>query len=264
MKKILLLIFLITLRPINSFSEVVPCNEPKCDKKFDLTLTRFIEAKEKNDKPIIVWLSGGTGQFFSTGPLSEVEGKYDIVVMYNPYNISSGSQNRTDGYAPVAYKPDQADRIKSIIKFYIEKYKKDIWLGGQSFGAARTMAYLTASSNNSKLISGIILTGTAVGSVKNNTLKVPLKKIKDLNLPIGIFHHIKDVCDTSSYKTAQKLQKKLKEINVGITEFISIESGNLKKDTKCGFGGKYTRNHKFEDSRKELADTVIKFINQNS
>ena len=264
MKKILLLIFLITLRPINSFSEVVPCNEPKCDKKFDLTLTRFIEAKEKNDKPIIVWLSGGTGQFFSTGPLSEVEGKYDIVVMYNPYNISSGSQNRTDGYAPVAYKPDQADRIKSIIKFYSEKYKKDIWLGGQSFGAARTMAYLTASSNNSKLISGIVLTGTAVGSVKKNTLKVPLKKIKDLNLPIGIFHHIKDVCDTSSYKTAQKLQKKLKEINVGITEFISIESGNLKKDTKCGFGGKYTRNHKFEDSRKELADTVIKFINQNS
>jgi hypothetical protein len=47
MKKILILIFLITLRPINSFSEVVPCNEPKCDKKFDLTLTRFIEAKEK-------------------------------------------------------------------------------------------------------------------------------------------------------------------------------------------------------------------------
>jgi hypothetical protein len=263
MKK-LLLIFLIIFKPNFSFSEIVPCNEPKCDKKFNLTLTRFIEAKEKNDKPIIVWLSGGTGQFFSTDPLSEVEGKYDLVVMYNPYNISSGSQNRSDGYAPAAYKPDQADRIKSIIKFYSDKYKKPIWLGGQSFGAARTMAYLAASSNNSKLISGIVLTGTAVGSVKKNTLKVPLKKIKDLNLPIGIFHHIKDVCDTSSYKTAQKLQKKLKEINVGITEFISIESGNLKKDTKCGFGGKYTRNHKFEDSRKELADAVIKFIDQNS
>ena len=263
MKKLFIFLFIIVHISFNSFSEIVPCNEPKCDKKFDLTLTRFIEAEEKNDKPIIVWLSGGTGQFFSTDPLSEVEGKYDLVVMYNPYNISSGSQNRSDGYAPAAYKRDQADRIKSIIKFYSDKYKKPIWLGGQSFGAARTMAYLAASSNNSKLISGIILTGTAVGSVKKNTLKVPLKKIKDLNLPIGIFHHIKDVCDTSSYKTAQKLQKKLKEINVGITEFISIESGNLKKDTKCGFGGKYTRNHKFEDSRKELANAVIKFIETN-
>ena len=90
MKK-LLLIFLIILKPNFSFSEIVPCNEPKCDKKFDLTLTRFIEADEKNDKPIIIWLSGGTGQFFSTDPLSEVEGKYDIVVMFNPYNISSSS-----------------------------------------------------------------------------------------------------------------------------------------------------------------------------
>jgi len=122
------------------------------------------------------------------------------------------------------------------------------------------MAYLTASSNNSKLISGIILTGTAVGSVKNNTLKVPLKKIKDLNLPIGIFHHIKDVCDNSHHKTAQKLQKKLKEINLGVTEFILIESGNLSKDTKCGTG----KNHNFEDSRKELGEKVIKFIDQNS
>ena len=130
--KFLILILLIILKPNFSFSEIVPCNEPKCDKKFDLTLTRFIEAKEKNDKPIIVWLSGGTGQFFSTDPLSEVEEKYDIVVMYNPYNISSGSQKRTDGYAPVAYKPDQADRIKSIIKFYADKYQKSIWLGRQS------------------------------------------------------------------------------------------------------------------------------------
>ena len=106
MKKLLLLIFLIILRPINSFWEVVPCSESKCDQKFDLTLTRFIEAKEKNNKPIIVWLSGGAGLFFSADPLSEVKGKYDIIVVFNLYNISSGSQNRTDGYAPAAYKPD--------------------------------------------------------------------------------------------------------------------------------------------------------------
>ena len=33
MKKFLL-IFLIILKPNFSFSEIVPCNEPKCDKKF--------------------------------------------------------------------------------------------------------------------------------------------------------------------------------------------------------------------------------------
>ena len=260
MKK-LLLIFLIILKPNFSFSEIVPCNEPKCDKKFDLTLTRFIEADEKNDKPIIIWLSGGTGQFFSTDPLSEVEGKYDIVVMFNPYNISSGSQKRSDGYAPMAYKPDQADRIKSIIKFYKEKYKKPIWLGGQSFGAARTLAYLSASPDNSKLISGVILAASGIGSVKNNTIKVPFRKIKDLNLPIGIFHHIRDICDNSHYITAKKLNKRLEKINLGKTQFISIESGNFPKDKKCK-GGK-GKNHSFQDSRKELGEEVIKFIEQN-
>ena len=209
-------------------------------------------------------MSGGTGQYFSTSPLSEVEGIYDMVLMYNPYDISLGSQKRSDGYAPMAYKPDQADRIKSIIKFYKEKYKKPIWLGGQSFGAARTFAYLSASSENSKLISGVILTGTAVGSHKNNVIKIPFRKIKDLNIPIAIIHHIRDVCDTSHYVTARKTKEKLEKINLGKTEFISIEIGNLPKDTKCGGKTRDAKNHMFEDSRKELADAIIKFIDQNS
>ena len=264
MKKLFIFFFLIALIPFNSFSNIVPCNESNCDKKFDLTLTRFIEAKEKNNKPILVWLSGGTGQYFSTSPLSEVEGIYDMVLMYNPYDISLGSQKRSDGYAPMAYKPDQADRIKSIIKFYKEKYKKPIWLGGQSFGAARTFAYLSASSENSKLISGVILTGTAVGSHKNNVIKIPFRKIKDLNLPIGIFHHKKDVCHTSHYITAKRVKEKLEKINLGKTEFISIETGNLPKDTKCGGKGRNARNHMFEDSRKELGVKVIRFIETNN
>jgi len=264
MKKILAIMVLSFISSNAAFANIVPCNEPKCNKKDHFTLTKFIGATEKNNNPILIWLSGGSGQRLSTQPLSYVEGKYDLVVMFNPYDISHNSQNRSDGYAPVAYKPDQADRIKSIIKFYREKYQKDIWLGGQSFGAARTLAYLSASPDNSKLISGAILTGTAVGSYKNNVIKVPFKKIKDLNIPIAIIHHIGDVCDTSHFKTAKKVKEKLEKINSGKTEFISIEAGNIPKDTKCGSKGRNARNHMFEDSKKELADAVIKFIDQNS
>jgi len=263
MKKLLAIVVLGFIFSNAAFANIVPCNESKCNKKDHSTLTRFIGATEKNNKPILVWLSGGSGQRLSTHPLSELEGKYDLVVMFNPYDISLNSQNRSDGYAPVAYKPDQADRIKSIIKFYKEKYQKDIWLGGQSFGAARTLAYLSASPDNSKLISGAILTGTAVGSYKNNVIKVPFKKIKDLNVPIAIIHHIGDVCDTSHFKTAKKVQEKIEKINSGKTEFIPIEAGSLPKDTKCGGGGRNARNHMFEDSRKELAISVIKFMDLN-
>ena len=263
MKKLVAIIVLSLTLSNATLANVVPCNEPKCNKKDHSTLTRFIGATEKNNKPILVWLSGGSGQRLSTHPLSELEGKYDLVVMFNPYDISRNSQNRSDGYAPVAYKPDQADRIKSIIKFYKEKYQKDIWLGGQSFGAARTLAYLSASPDNSKLISGAILTGTAVGSYKNNVIKVPFKKIKDLNIPIAIIHHIGDVCDTSHFKTAKKVQEKIEKINSGKTEFIPIEAGSLPKDTKCGGKGRNARNHMFEDSKKELAQSVINFIDIN-
>ena len=263
MKKLVTIIALSLTLSNATLANIVPCNESKCNKKDHSTLTRFIGATEKNNKPILVWLSGGSGQRLSTHPLSELEGKYDLVVMFNPYDISRNSQNRSDGYAPVAYKPDQADRIKSIIKFYKEKYQKDIWLGGQSFGAARTLAYLSASPDNSKLISGAILTGTAVGSYKNNVIKVPFKKIKDLNVPIAIIHHIGDVCDTSHFKTAKKVQEKIEKINSGKTEFIPIEAGSLPKDTKCGGGGRNARNHMFEDSRKELAISVIKFMDLN-
>ena len=263
MKKLFAIVVLGFIFSNAAFANIVPCNESKCNKKDHSTLTRFIGATEKNNKPILVWLSGGSGQRLSTHPLSELEGKYDLVVMFNPYDISRNSQNRSDGYAPVAYKPDQADRIKSIIKFYKEKYQKDIWLGGQSFGAARTLAYLSASPDNSKLISGAILTGTAVGSYKNNVIKVPFKKIKDLNVPIAIIHHIGDVCDTSHFKTAKKVKEKIEKINSGKTEFISIEAGNIPKDTKCGGKGRNARNHMFEDSKKELAQSVINFIDIN-
>jgi hypothetical protein len=267
MKNIFLILILISLWNINTYAdEDVFCNEPKCNKKYnDFTITRFIEAKEKTDKPILFWLSGGSGQRLTSDPLQEVEGKIDLIVMMNPYDMLKNSVQRDDGAAPQAYIPDQADRIKSIIKFYKAKFNsKEIWLGGQSFGAARTLAYLTASPDNSKLISGIILTGTAVGSYKNNVIKVPFNKIKDLNLPIAIIHHIRDVCDTSHYKTAIKVKEKLEKINLGKTEFISIEVGNLPNDTKCGGKTRDAKNHEFKDSKKELAEAVIKFINQNT
>ena len=266
MKKLLKLLFLCLIWSVNAFAyEDVACNEPKCDKKYNnFTVTKYLEANEKISKLILIWLAGGSGQYFDTDPIENLEGKYDLVTMMNPYDMLKNSVKRNDGAAPQAYIPDQADRIKSIIKHYKSKYKKDIWLGGQSFGAARTLAYLAASPENSKLISGIILTGTSVGSYKNNVIKVPFRKIKDLNIPIAIIHHIRDVCDTSHYVTARKTKEKLEKINLGKTEFISIEIGNLPKDTKCGGKTRDAKNHMFEDSRKELADAIIKFIDQNS
>ena len=59
----------------SSFAETVPCAFSNCDKKYPEVLTRFYEANPKNNKPMILWLPGGSGQSFSFEPASKLEKK---------------------------------------------------------------------------------------------------------------------------------------------------------------------------------------------
>ena len=63
-------------------------------------------------------------------------------------------------------------------------------------------------------------------------------------------------------KQLKRLNKRLEKINLGKTQFISIESGNFPKDKNCK-GGK-GKNHNFQDSKKDLGEKVINFIETNS
>jgi len=144
------------------------------------------------------------------------------------------------------------------ILFYKNKYNKPIWLGGQSFGAPRILNYLSYSEENSKLIEGAILTASAVG----NPIRTSIKKIKNLNIPVAIIHHTRDICKYSNYKVAKKFSEQFAKINLNKTEFIEISAGSLPNDNSeiCDPVG---ANHMFDDSRDDLADEMIKFIKNN-
>jgi hypothetical protein len=238
----------------SSFAETVPCAFSNCDKKYPEVLTRFYEANPKNNKPMILWLPGGSGQSFSFEPASKLEKKYDIITFFNPYDIDKGTNQ---GDTPQAYKPDQPDRIKSVIIYYKKKYNKNVWLGGQSNGAPRIASFLGSSPENQKLISGAIFTGSHTGRTGT---KIRVSKIKELDLPIAVIHHKRDQCPTSSFKGSQTFFKQISKKNKGSSTFFALESGDLKSTTGC----KGNENHSFEKSREELADVISSFIDQNT
>ncbi len=238
----------------SSFAETVPCAFSNCDKKYPEVLTRFYEANPKNNKPMILWLPGGSGTTFSFEPASKLEKRYDIITFFNPYDIDKGTNQ---GDTPQAYKPDQADRIKSVIVYYKKKYNKDLWLGGQSNGAPRIASFLGSSPDNQNLISGAIFAGSHTGRTGT---KIRISKIKELNLPIAVIHHKRDQCPSSSFKGSQTFFKQISKKNKGSSTFFALESGDLKSTTGC----KGNENHNFEKSREELADVISNFIDQNT
>ena len=256
MKTIFLFLFFIlfSLSKVNAGS--VACDLEGCDKKYRSTEVTFTKAKNK-DKPIIFFLVGGNATHTIVDPMNKLAGKYDLLIMKSPYKVDT---KVIQGYCELCNSEDQAQRIKSIIIYYKNKYNKPIWLAGQSFGVQRAINYLNYSKENSKLISGVIFTGTAVG---NPMRTIPIKLIKDLNIPVVILHHTKDICKYSSLIVAKEFHTEFSKINASNTEFVEISAGNLPKDNTevCDPAG---ANHMFNDSRIEFAEEITKFIEKNS
>jgi hypothetical protein len=256
MKTIFLFLFFIlfSLSKVNAGS--VTCDLEGCDKKYRNTEVTFAKAKNK-DKPIIFFLVGGNATHTKLDPINKLAGKYDLLIMKSPYKVDT---KVIQGYCELCNSEDQAQRIKSIILYYKNKYNKPIWLAGQSFGVQRAINYLVHSKENSKLISGVIFTGAAVG---NPMRIVPIKLIKDLNIPVVILHHTKDICKYSTLAVAKEFYTEFSKINAGNTEFVEITAGRLREDDPyiCNPSGK---NHMFADSRTELAEEITNFIEKNS
>ena len=256
MKTIFLFLFfiLLTLSKVNAGS--VTCDLEGCDKKYRSTEVAFTKAKNK-DKPIIFFLAGGHAAHTKLDPMNKLAGKYDLLIMKSPYKVDTKVKQ---GYCELCNSEDQAQRIKSIIIYYKNKYNKPIWLAGQSFGVQRAISYLNYSKENSKLISGVIFTGTAVG---NPMRTIPIKLIKDLNIPAVILHHTKDICKYSSLIVAKEFHTEFSKINASNTEFVEISAGRIREDDPyiCKPSGK---NHMFADSRTELAEEITKFIEKSN
>ncbi len=188
---------------------------------------------EKNDVPTAYWASaeakatliflpGGDGSFglankpnaqpsWILGFINKTEDKkpLDLVIM--------------DSRTSLGYRSDltprttsqHVERIKTVIEYYRQKTKLPVFLIGHSNGAVSLASFLNKSSENQKLIDGVIFSGSR-NETKLNT---------NLNLPLLVIHHKDDPNGWTNPKNAEKLFQEIKDKNTLSTDQVWMEGG---------------------------------------
>lgn len=271
MFKIILIVIILFL-PTKSFAHhsetfLIPCNNAECDTKLKETVTRIYYSH--NNNPALIWLPGGGGAALSLGynAIQSMEGKLDVIIMASPIRIVNSIKQGGpgNGDAPLAYDKRLTYRTKQVIEFYKKKLNKPIWLGGHSNGGPRLVGYLLRDKTNAnQLLSGLIFSSANVGYGRHRrspAYRIKIRDIKNwkLNIPVLVINHKRDGCNDTVPDNQKWLTDQIKKINENKTELMLLNEG-YEKETKDCHGG----HHLFSSNRKEAAETIFKFIKENT
>jgi len=216
------------MKPYRLFSIIlisIACNLSKAE----IVLIPF----EKDDVPTAYWanseakatlifLPGGDGSFglankpnaqpsWILGFINKTEDKkiLDLVII--------------DSRTSLGYRSDltprttsqHIERVKAVIDYYKQKTQLPIYLIGHSNGAISLASFLNKSSENQKIISGAIFSGS------RNETQVNAK----LNLPLLVLHHKDDPNGWTNPKNAERLFQEIKGKNTSTTDQVWMEGG---------------------------------------
>lgn len=232
----------------------IRCLHSGYDIRYPETKVRLYHISHE-DPVILIWLPGGPGRRSDCVELDGLLGKRRILIPSNPYTIHSYIQTSptTWDYVPEAFGKDQPLRILSIVQW--AKYKGyRVILGGHSNGVPRTIGYLAQSSNNQRLVDGIILSAGHIGGIYGPRL--PLHTI-EWNVPVLVVHHSRDHCSKCSPTYQHWAHSELQKRNKKHTHLACLTSGDPKPSTDCSGQGLH---HMYMESRMELADSIDQFI----
>jgi hypothetical protein len=261
------LVFLLIFNFPNSLksSEIIgieiPCDVKECNPKWGPTITRFY--KTGNDKPALIHFGGGPGALLSLDYLTItfLEDKLDAIVMASPIAMKNKGY---DGDTKNAYDKALSYRSKQVIDYYKKLLNKPIWLSGHSNGGPRMIgAIMGKDPAYSEKLAGLIFSSPNVGygkHRKNPKYHIKVDKIKyDLNLPILIINHVRDICPDTTVDNMKWLYEKLSEKNLANTDLILMEDGFEGVTDDCSGG-----HHKFSSNKESHAKTLLNYIVKNT
>lgn len=239
----------------------VSCEVKDCNPDWGPTVTKLYRGDGDKKKPAIMWYSGGASTFTDPqhSPISELIGKFDIIMVASPIPVISDSS--TKGLSPNAYDERAVYRMKQVTDHYIKLLNKPIWLGGISSGGVRMIAVLSGKDRQADKYAGLIFASTYVSRLQNGTpqYNIPVYDIRyEMNLPILVLQHERD------HKPAQQpyLQKwfrdDLAKKNLGKTELVLTTEGDPMITTHDG------GHHWFLFNKQEVGRVVSQFITENT
>jgi hypothetical protein len=261
------LFFLLLINLTNSLKSAeviniqIPCEIKKCNPKWGSTITRYY--KSGNDKPALIHFGGGPGAILSLDYLTItfLEDKLDLIVMASPIAMKNKGY---DGDTKNAYHKALTYRSKQVIDYYKDLLNKPIWLTGHSNGGPRMIGALMGKDPAySEKLAGLIFSSPNVGYGKhrqNPKYYIKVKKIKyDLNLPILIINHARDICPDTTVDNMKWLHKKLSKKNLANTDLILMKDGFEGETDNCAGG-----HHKFASNKESHASTLFDYIINNT
>jgi pimeloyl-ACP methyl ester carboxylesterase len=260
MKKIIATLFLITISQI-VFGEIISIPNPNEGFFHPKEDTQTIYFQNNNSKAVLIFLPGGEGSFGTFPDKPPLErfffltsiakgqnqgAKLDFVFMDSPYVLSPMNTRSNLG---IRESKDYLDRVKSVVKLYVQKTNKPIWLIGHSNGAYSLSSFLNQAPENQQLIKGAIFSSGRIERFLRG----------EFDLPILILHHEKDPCPHTTYESAKSFYDEVKKQNKGRTEFVTMIGGTNSGEA-CFSGGSH---HRFSGSYDQFNDVVLKFISEN-
>lgn len=214
--------------------------------------TRTLLISVQKAKAVVLLFPGGGGMLrlqddgSSANPHTFVRSKnmwaqygIDSVLVDTPYDLGAGMRNSRSIR-------DHQQRILNVVRYYKEKLNLPIWIFGHSMGTVSVTEFLNGGSDQSKLISGVIVAGTYRSASIDS----------DVSMPVLAIHHVEDGCASTPFSTSESIIKN--RPNTSTSQFIAMDGGITEGDV-CGSKAY----HGFNQKEPELIKAAAQFILKN-
>ena len=237
----------------------IPCDVKECMPEWGPTNTRWYTGDGNKKRPAIIWYAGGAGTYVDANyqPISNLIGKFDIIMVKSPLPVKPGQ----DGIPSGAFDEKATYRMRQSTEYYKKILNKPIWLGGISYGGLRIISVLSGTERQSDNYAGLIFSSIAHSVHKRGSAQywTGIEGIKyEMNLPILIFQHERDQHEYTNPKGQKWFRDDVKKKNLNKTDLIFLTEGN--PEITAIDGG----HHWFLSNKDEVARIVENFIMDNS
>lgn len=171
-------------------------------------------------------------------------GHFDVVLLDSPSPLSPNQ-----AYPSARASSDHMIRIESAMRYYKAKTGLPVWLMGHSNGGISLTEFLKYARKNNRMD---LIGGMVVSAVRTESYFE-----EPIGFPMLFIHHRSDGCSHTSFAASHRNYEKVKAFNTALTEFVTIQGGQIEQRDPCQSGF-----HMYFDAAEEVARHLDDFMSR--